>query len=102
MNNTLGDPSLASALNSRYNGSLVPHQATIYNGNALPQSGSPVPQVYTAACKPEGGYWHQGSEYNVNPVSEIQYQLFFFLYFLFLLFSFVLVFGYYSSFCAKK
>lgn len=62
------DPSLASALNSRYNGSLAQHQS--YDGNALGQPGSPVSQVYTSACKPESAYWHQAPEYNVNPVSN--------------------------------
>lgn len=66
----LGDPSLASAFNSRYNGSLPQHQGIIYDSNSLQQSGSPVPQVYTSACKPESSYWHQTSEYNVNAVSS--------------------------------
>lgn len=66
----LSDPSLASALNSRYNGSLAQHQSAIYDANALGQPGSPVSQVYTSACKPESAYWHQAPEYNVNPVSE--------------------------------
>lgn len=66
----LSDPPLASALNSRYNGALAQHQSAIYDANALGQPGSPVSQVYTSACKPESAYWHQASEYNVNPVSE--------------------------------
>lgn len=60
-----GDPSLASAFNSRYNGTLSQHQGLIYDSNPIQQSGSPVSQVYTN-CKPESGYWHQASEYNVN------------------------------------
>lgn len=64
-----GDPSLASAFNNRYNGSLSQHQGIIYDSNSIQQSGSPVSQMYTTACKPESGYWHQASEYNVNPVS---------------------------------
>lgn len=64
-----GDPSLASAFNSRYNGTLSQHQGIIYDSNSIQQSGSPVSQVYTSNCKPESGYWHQASEYNVNTVS---------------------------------
>lgn len=64
----IGDPSLASAFNSRYNGSLSQHQGIIYDGNSIQQSGSPVSQVYTGPCKTES-YWHQASEYNVNAVS---------------------------------
>lgn len=66
----LGDPSLASALSNRYNGgSLVQHQAAIYDANPIPTSGSPVQQVYTTACKPEPAtYWHQTHDYNVNSV----------------------------------
>lgn len=64
----LGDPSLASALSNRYNGSpLVQHQAAIYDANTIPTSGSPQ-QVYTTACKPEPAYWHQAPDYNVNSV----------------------------------
>lgn len=65
----IGDPSLASAFNNRYNGSLSQHQGIIYDSNSIQQSGSPVSQVYTTACKPES-YWHQASEYNVNAVSR--------------------------------
>lgn len=79
MDYELGDPSLASALNNRYNGSLAQHQAAVYDGGALPQPGSPVPQVYTSSCKPEG-YWHQGAEYNVNPVSQNSYFIFSFVF----------------------
>ncbi|XP_031621496.1 uncharacterized protein LOC116339635 isoform X2 [Contarinia nasturtii] len=61
-----GDPSLASAFNSRYNGALSQHQGIIYDSNSIQQSGSPVSQVYTGSCKPESGYWHQTAEYNVN------------------------------------
>lgn len=65
----IGDPSLASALSNRYNGgSLVQHQAAIYDANTIPTSGSPVQQVYTTACKPEATYWHQAPDYNVNSV----------------------------------
>lgn len=65
----LGDPSLASALSNRYNGSsLVQHQGAIYDANSIPTSGSPVQQVYTTACKPEPAYWHQTPDYNVNSV----------------------------------
>ncbi|XP_055305547.1 endothelial transcription factor GATA-2-like isoform X2 [Sitodiplosis mosellana] len=67
-----GDPSLASAFNSRYNGALSQHQGIIYDSNSIQQSGSPVPQVYTSNCKPESGYWHQASEYNVNARSSFQ------------------------------
>lgn len=74
-NSELGDPSLASAFNSRYNGSLSQHQGIIYDSNPIQQSGSPVPQVYTSACKSESSYWHQAPEYNVNAVSII-YQCF--------------------------
>lgn len=70
-NSELGDPSLASAFNSRYNGSLSQHQGIIYDSNSIQQSGSPVPQVYTSACKSESSYWHQAPEYNVNAVSSI-------------------------------
>lgn len=63
----LGDPSLASALNSRYNGTLAQHQGTIYDTSSLAQPGSPVSQIY-ASAKPD--YWHQTQEYNVNPVSD--------------------------------
>lgn len=66
----IGDPSLASAFNSRYNGPLSQHQGIIYDSNPIQQSGSPVSQVYTGACKTESGYWHQAPEYNVNTVSE--------------------------------
>lgn len=66
-----GDPSLASAFNSRYNGALSQHQGIIYDSNSIQQSGSPVPQVYASNCKPESGYWHQASEYNVNAVSVV-------------------------------
>lgn len=66
----LSDPSLASTLNSRYNGSLAQHQNAIYDANTLVQPGSPVSQVYTSACKSESAYWHQAPEYNVNPVIE--------------------------------
>lgn len=65
----LGDPSLASAFNGRYNGSLSQHQGIIYDSNPIQQSGSPVPQVYTSGCKSESSYWHQAPEYNVNAVS---------------------------------
>lgn len=65
----IGDPSLASAFNNRYNGSLSQHQGIIYDSNSIQQSGSPVSQVYSSTCKPESGYWHQASEYNVNAVS---------------------------------
>lgn len=68
-NSELGDPSLASAFNSRYNGTLSQHQGIIYDSNSIQQSGSPVSQVYSGNCKPESGYWHQTSEYNVNAVS---------------------------------
>lgn len=68
-----GDPSLASAFNSRYNGALSQHQGIIYDSNAIQQSGSPVSQVYTSNCKPESGYWHQASEYNVNSVSCVKF-----------------------------
>lgn len=67
-----GDPSLASAFNSRYNGALSQHQGIIYDSNSIQQSGSPVSQVYTSNCKPES-YWHQASEYNVNAVSVFQF-----------------------------
>ena len=70
-NSEIGDPSLASAFNSRYNGSLSQHQGIIYDSNPIQQSGSPVPQVYTSACKSESSYWHQAPEYNVNAVSNI-------------------------------
>lgn len=66
----LGDPSLASAFNSRYNGSLSQHQGIIYDSNPIQQSASPVPQVYTSGCKSESSYWHQAPEYNVNAVSS--------------------------------
>lgn len=69
-NSDLGDPSLASAFNSRYNGSLSQHQGIIYDSNPIQQSGSPVPQVYTSGCKSESSYWHQAPEYNVNAVSN--------------------------------
>lgn len=69
-NELLSDPSLASALNSRYNGTLAQHQSAIYDANTLGQPGSPVPQVYTSACKSDSAYWHQTPEYNVNPVSQ--------------------------------
>lgn len=72
----LGDPSLASALNSRYNGTLAQHQGAIYDTNSLAQPGSPVSQVYTSACKPESAYWHQAPEYNVQPVSRKKIILF--------------------------
>lgn len=65
----IGDPSLASAFNSRYNGSLAQHQGIIYDSNSIQQSGSPVSQTFAGNCKPESGYWHQASEYNVNTVS---------------------------------
>lgn len=65
----IGDPSLASAFNSRYNGSLSQHQGIIYDSNPIQQSGSPVSQNFSGNCKPESGYWHQASEYNVNAVS---------------------------------
>lgn len=74
----LGDPSLASALNSRYNGTQL--QGTIYDSNSLPQAGSPVPQVYTTTSKPETAYWHQAPEYNVNPVSANSFFLLIFLF----------------------
>lgn len=67
----LGDPTLTSALSNRYNGSLVQHQA-IYDANPVPASGSPVQQVYSSSCKPEPAYWHQGPDYNVNPVRNSQ------------------------------
>lgn len=63
-----GDPTLTSALNSRYNNTLA-QQSSIYDGSPVPTSGSPVQQVYTTACKPEPTYWHHGAEYNVNAVS---------------------------------
>lgn len=66
----IGDPSLASAFNSRYNGPLAQHQGIIYDSNSIQQAGSPVPQVYASSCKPETGYWHQASEYNVNAVRK--------------------------------
>lgn len=74
------DPSLASAFNSRYNGALSQHQGSIiYDSNSIQQSGSPVSQVYAGSCKPESGYWHQTTEYNVNAVSlSIQFNCFFF------------------------
>lgn len=78
--NEIGDPSLTSALNGRYNGSIAQHQGAIYDTNSLQQSASPVSQVYTSGCKGESGYWHPTSEYNVNPVSKIQSILFYSFY----------------------
>lgn len=66
------DPSLASAINSRYNGTIAQHQGAIYDSGALQQSGSPVSQVYPGACKPETAYWHPSAEYNINPVIFVQ------------------------------
>lgn len=71
--NEIGDPSLTSTLNGRYNGSLSQHQGTVYDAN-IQQSASPVSQVYTASgCKGDSGYWHPTSEYNVNPVSNLSF-----------------------------
>lgn len=70
----LGDPSLASALNNRYNGGPSQHQGTIYDTNSMGQPGSPVSQVY--ASKPDAAYWHAASDaYNVNPVSDYKHFL---------------------------
>lgn len=67
-----GDPTLTSALNSRYNNSIAQQQA-IYDANSVPTSGSPQQVYTTTACKPEPTYWHHGAEYNVNAVGEIQF-----------------------------
>lgn len=67
-----GDPTLTSALNSRYNNSLAQQQA-LYDANSVSASGSPVQQVYATSCKPESTtYWHHGAEYNVNTVRNIR------------------------------
>lgn len=67
-----GDPTLTSALNSRYSNSLAQQQA-IYDANTVPTSGSPVQQVYTTSCKPEPTYWHHGGEYNVSTVHIVKF-----------------------------